>query len=42
MKEIDYKIKLIKKEIDYYSKVYNSNCKKVLELKKKLKEISNK
>lgn len=29
------------KEIDYYSKVYNPNCKKVLEYKKKLEELKN-
>lgn len=31
--------KTIKKEIDYYSKVYSPNCNKVKELKKKLKCI---
>lgn len=33
------KEELIKKEINYYTKVYSENCKKVLELKKKLKSL---
>ena len=34
------KIYIIRKEIEYYSKVYNSNCKKVRELKNKLKKCT--
>lgn len=39
MKDKDFKIKLIQKEIEYYSKVYDPKCKKVIELKKKLSKI---
>jgi len=33
------KIKQIKREIDYYSKIYSPKCKKVQELRKKLGEL---
>ena len=32
---------IIIKEIIYYSKVYNPNCKKVKELKKKLSNLNS-
>lgn len=34
------KIDIIKKEIDYYSKIYSPECKKTKELIKKLIEIT--
>lgn len=34
------RITIIKKEIEYYSRVYNPNCKKVQVLKKKLKKLT--
>lgn len=42
MKEKEYKIKLILKEIEYYSKVYSPDSKKVKELKEKLKKLQSK
>ena len=40
MKDKDYKIALIKKEIEDYSKIYDPKCKKVIELKNKLNKIT--
>lgn len=34
------KIEVLKKEIEYYSKLYSPNCKKVIELKEKLAKLS--
>lgn len=41
MDKKEKRISILLKEIDYYSKVYNPNCKKVLEYKKKLEELKN-
>lgn len=42
LKDIERKIKLIDKNIDYYTRVYNPDFKKVKELKKKKKEYLKK